>query len=149
MINIQQLQYPVGIPLLGYLKSKMLIQIRVTVPAPAPKSVEYAFLQVMFERMKLEKEEGRGGHSGTPAAPTRVIDTVLTDSAGPVQTTSTTTSPTALRSEQDEAKSKLAKLDDRLKKLNLYSSLLNIGTLTGLTWHLVYLSQRLVASGSS
>ncbi|KAJ8436950.1 hypothetical protein Cgig2_017375 [Carnegiea gigantea] len=104
--------------------------------------------KVMFERMKLEKEEGRGAHGSTPA-PTRVIDTVLTDSAGRVQTASTTTSPTPPRPEQDEAKSKLAKLDDRLKKLNSYSSLLNIGTLMGLTWHLVYLSQRLAAGRSS
>ncbi|KNA04516.1 hypothetical protein SOVF_198990, partial [Spinacia oleracea] len=111
--------------------------------------------KAMFDRMKLEKEEGRGRNR--TASPTRVIDTVVTDSAGPVPTTTTTTAATTTttppesitpvgRSEEDKAKSKLARLDERLKKLNSFSSLMNIMTLMGLTWHLVYLSQRLRAN---
>ncbi|XP_074273338.1 uncharacterized protein LOC141596954 [Silene latifolia] len=104
--------------------------------------------KVMFGRMKLEKEEGRGiDGRGTPA---RVIDTVVTDAvptttatATATHTTVAATEPATTRSEQDRVKNKLAKLDYRLKKLNSYSSLLNIMTLMGLTWHLVYLAQRL------
>lgn len=119
-----------------------------------------AFAQAMFDRMKLEKEEGRG--RDRVSAPTRVIDTVVDDSTGPIPTTTTTTTTTAAGGtttapastapartpEDDAAKTKLAKLDNRLKKLNSYSSLLNIMTLMGLTWHLVYLSQRLRATNS-
>ncbi|KAL0664863.1 hypothetical protein Bca4012_101701 [Brassica carinata] len=60
----------------------------------------------MFERMKAEKEEGRGGGERT--------------------------------SEQD-----LRKKLEKLSKLNTYSSWLNIQTLMSLTWHFVYLGQRL------
>lgn len=60
----------------------------------------------MFERMKAEKEEGRGGGERT--------------------------------SEQD-----LRKKLEKLSKLNTYSSWLNILTLMSLTWHFVYLGQRL------
>ncbi|XP_010682507.2 uncharacterized protein LOC104897327 [Beta vulgaris subsp. vulgaris] len=116
--------------------------------------------KAMFDRMKLEKEEGRG--RDRVSAPTRVIDTVVDDSTGPIPTTTTTTTTTAAGGtttapastapartpEDDAAKTKLAKLDNRLKKLNSYSSLLNIMTLMGLTWHLVYLSQRLRATNS-
>ncbi|KAL9229063.1 hypothetical protein vseg_004579 [Gypsophila vaccaria] len=102
--------------------------------------------KVMFERMKLEKEEGRGLDSR--GAPTRVIDTVVTEPTGAAPITATTARTTVTeaqptRPDQDAVKSKLSKLDERLKKLNSYSSLLNIMTLVGLTWHLMYLSQRL------
>ncbi|XP_021767182.1 uncharacterized protein LOC110731618 [Chenopodium quinoa] len=110
--------------------------------------------KAMFERMKLDKEEGRG--RDRVSTPTRVIDTVVSDSAGATPTTTATTTTTigttktapskTSRSEQDKAKTKLAELNDRLKKLNSLSSFLNIMTLMGLTWHLVYLSQRLRAN---
>ncbi|KAL2893528.1 hypothetical protein RDABS01_009437 [Bienertia sinuspersici] len=108
--------------------------------------------KTMFNRMKLEKEEGRGRDKDHVSAPTRVIDTVVDDttSPAPTATTTATTEPTtttlAAKAAEDEAKTKLGKLDNRLKKLNSYSSLLNIMTLMGLTWHLVYLSQRLRAN---
>lgn len=66
----------------------------------------------MFERMKVEKEEGRGGE----------------------------------RTNEQELRRKLEKLSERLSKLNTYSSWLNILTLLGLTWHFVYLGQRLGAA---
>ncbi|KAK9758164.1 hypothetical protein RND81_01G211800 [Saponaria officinalis] len=113
--------------------------------------------KVMFERMKLEKEEGRG--IDTRGAPAKVIDTVVTEptttAAAPTTTTTATTAAARTttvagtqpaRPDQEAVKSKLGKLDERLKKLNSYSSLLNIMTLAGLTWHLVYLSQRLGAT---
>ncbi|XP_057746302.1 uncharacterized protein LOC130965553 [Arachis stenosperma] len=75
--------------------------------------------KLMFERMKLEKEEGRGREdmTGEPAT-------------------------TTLGAEQDAFRSKILKLNEKLKKLNSYSSILNILTLMFLTWHLVYLAQR-------
>ncbi|XP_020214798.1 transmembrane protein 205 [Cajanus cajan] len=72
--------------------------------------------KLMFERIKIEKEEGRGmsgSGSGTGTA------------------------------EQDAVRSRIIKLNDKLKKFNSYSSLLNIINLMSLTWHLVYLAQRL------
>lgn len=66
----------------------------------------------MFERMKAEKEEGKGGE----------------------------------RTSEQVVRRKLEKLSERLSKLNTYSSWLNILTLMSLTWHFVYLGQRLGAA---
>ncbi|KAL1214488.1 Late embryogenesis abundant protein [Cardamine amara subsp. amara] len=71
--------------------------------------VEPRATKAMFERMKVEKEEGRGGE----------------------------------RTSEQELRRKLEKLSERLSKLNTYSSWLNILTLMSLTWHFVYLGQRL------
>ena len=70
----------------------------------------------MFERMKAEKEEGRGGGGGGE------------------------------RTSEQEVRRKLEKLSERLSKLNTYSSWLNIMMLMSLTWHFVYLGQRLGAA---
>lgn len=67
----------------------------------------------MFERMKAEKEEGRGGGE---------------------------------RTSEQEVRRKLERLSERLSKLNTYSSWLNIMMLMSLTWHFVYLGQRLGAA---
>ncbi|GMH00344.1 hypothetical protein Nepgr_002183 [Nepenthes gracilis] len=113
-------------------------------------SLEPRASKVMFERMKAEKEERRGRDNFMQ--PTKVGGTFVTGAAAPVTTTTTTTT-TAVRTtatqpppptrERAEAKSKMENLTNRLKKLNLYSSLLNIIVLMGLSWHLSYLSQRL------
>ncbi|XP_010244844.1 PREDICTED: uncharacterized protein LOC104588560 [Nelumbo nucifera] len=107
--------------------------------------------KVMFERMKAEKEEGRGRDVDTVAEPPPVsgLTTTTTPTASggakPIGTTgtTTTTSSRAKLAEQEEAKTRLGKLNQRLKQLNTYSSFLNVLTLMGLTWHLVYLGQRL------
>ncbi|KAK8260825.1 hypothetical protein V6Z12_D13G144300 [Gossypium hirsutum] len=78
--------------------------------------------KVMFERMKMEKEDGRGRHDFV-AEGSRAI------------------APTS--SEQEVIKRTMGRLNVRLKKLNTNSSMLNILTLMALTWHLVYLGQRL------
>ncbi|XP_041017648.1 uncharacterized protein LOC121259909 [Juglans microcarpa x Juglans regia] len=65
--------------------------------------------KIMFERIKMEKEEGR--ERGTD-------------------------------SEQEIIRIRIVRLNDKLKKLNTYSSFLNILTLMALSWHLVYLGQR-------
>ncbi|GAB2271910.1 hypothetical protein Dimus_006738 [Dionaea muscipula] len=104
--------------------------------------------KVMFDRMKVEKEEGRGREG--MAQPTRVMDTTFAEAAGPGAPAAPGTGThavaphPALTRGQEEARAKLETLNNRLKKLNMYSSLLNLMTLMGLSWHLVYIS----ASGS-
>ena len=107
-------------------------------------------MQVMFEKMKMEKEEGRGTGDVSITPTAEVIDSVPTDEAESTASTTTKTTTTAAKAtsppaqqEEDEAKSKISKLDRRLKQLNSYSSLLNITTLMGLTWHLMYLGEHL------
>ncbi|CAN6844681.1 unnamed protein product [Brassica oleracea] len=75
--------------------------------------VEPRATKAMFERMKAEKEEGRGGGE---------------------------------RTSEQEVRRKLERLSERLSKLNTYSSWLNIMMLMSLTWHFVYLGQRLGAA---
>ncbi|KAL5843450.1 hypothetical protein ACOSQ4_009408 [Xanthoceras sorbifolium] len=108
--------------------------------------------KVMFERMKVEKEEGRG-REGRVSETNRAAETgTTTTTTDPVvetttATTTTTTTTTATRlqhyPEQEVVRSKLTRLSERLKKLNTYSSILNILTLMSLSWHLVYIGQRL------
>ncbi|XP_023550065.1 uncharacterized protein LOC111808367 isoform X1 [Cucurbita pepo subsp. pepo] len=88
--------------------------------------------KVMFERLKVEKEEGKGIED-IAAEPRDANDNP------PAVTTSTATQVV----EREAVKSRIVGLNKRLKKLNSYSSLLNLLTLMALTWHLVYLSQRL------
>ncbi|CAL0334307.1 unnamed protein product [Lupinus luteus] len=88
--------------------------------------------KLMLERMKIEKEEGRGRDDMTSGA--RELD--------PKQP-STATTTTTQGTEHDAVKSKIMKLNEKLKKLNSYSSILNILNLMSLTWHLLYLAQRL------
>lgn len=92
----------------------------------------------MFERMKLQKEEGRGREELT-AEPRQVSESSQPVAAEPGASTKTSTTPPAVSS---PAALEL-QLNDRLKKLNSYSSFLNILTLMALSWNLVYLGQRL------
>ncbi|KAI3785370.1 hypothetical protein L1987_44488 [Smallanthus sonchifolius] len=86
--------------------------------------------KTMYERMKIEKEEGRG-----VAVPTRdgVVDhsdaTVMRPHANVV-----------------EERQDVLKLNEKLKRLNSYSSALNISTLVALTWHMAYMGTRVHAS---
>ncbi|XP_020593336.1 uncharacterized protein LOC110033633 [Phalaenopsis equestris] len=76
--------------------------------------------KAMFERMKLAKEEGRG----------RDVADVVTELATPGAQPTAATTPLANASTSKK----------RLKSLNNYSSLLNVLTLMGLSWHLVSLA---------
>ncbi|XP_059630945.1 uncharacterized protein LOC132273867 [Cornus florida] len=93
--------------------------------------------KVMFEKLKIEKEEGRGREGDSVAEPSSKVTAPGTDHAAPSVTGATTTTSSASKAER------LERLNERLKKLNAYSSFLNIVTLMALTWHLVYLGQRL------
>ncbi|XP_054814028.1 uncharacterized protein LOC129314571 [Prosopis cineraria] len=89
--------------------------------------------KVMFERMKIEKEEGRGRGDFTAELNKGSQHTTRTNPAA--------TAPTKEGGEKDVIRSRIIRLNDKLKKLNSYSSLLNILNLMSLTWHLVYLAQ--------
>ncbi|KAK4256414.1 hypothetical protein QN277_009282 [Acacia crassicarpa] len=99
--------------------------------------------KVMFERMKIEKEEGRGredlaselGKGSPHSTPTGTNNPSTT-----ADTTAAATTPTK-EAEHDVVRSRIIRLNDKLKRLNSYSSLLNILNLMSLTWHLVYLAQ--------
>lgn len=103
----------------------------------------------MFERMKIEKEEGRGREDIINAERSRTTEEHQ-NSPDPKKTSTTTTSNLAAeraesllqRKEHDDAvRARIVKLNNKLKKLNSYSSFLNILNLMSLTWHLVYLAQ--------
>ncbi|CAL9768609.1 unnamed protein product [Musa acuminata subsp. burmannicoides] len=99
--------------------------------------------KVMFERMKIEKEEGRGRDMADVMAEPPVM------ASAPVGTTTTETKrarATSASVEQDGVKCGLVHLNRRLKKLNTYSSLLNLLTLMSLSWHLVHLARQLQVS---
>ncbi|KAK3002514.1 hypothetical protein RJ639_021674 [Escallonia herrerae] len=94
--------------------------------------------KVMFERMKMEKEEGRGTHGLDHAEPSGSVNR----STEP-ETCMASSTTGAGRQEDAAKKSQIIRMNEILKKLNTYSSFLNVLTLMALTWHLAYLGQRL------
>lgn len=103
--------------------------------------------KLMFERMKIEKEEGRGREDVTTTTE-RSRTEEHQNSPDPKKTSTTTTvaaegteSQTQRKEHDDAVRAKIMKLNNKLKKLNSYSSFLNIFNLMSLTWHLVYLAQ--------
>ncbi|KAI5356052.1 hypothetical protein L3X38_008947 [Prunus dulcis] len=101
--------------------------------------------KVMFERMKMEKEEGRERvHVGTRVS----SEAEQQRNTAEVEPTTPVASQVTERREQEVAQADTDRLDEmreRLKKLNSYSSLLNVMSLMSLSWHLVYLAQRLLS----
>ncbi|KAE9593511.1 hypothetical protein Lalb_Chr19g0140471 [Lupinus albus] len=100
----------------------------------------------MLERMKIEKEEGRGRddvmsgeRSGNRTRQHHHHNTTV----DPKEPSTTTTTTTKQGIEHDAMRSRIMKLNEKLKTLNSYSSILNILNLMSLTWHLVYLAQRI------
>lgn len=95
----------------------------------------------------MEKEEGRGRHEfvaegSRVTEALSVADPVAKNSRkGPSTAPAPAVAPTS--SEQEVIKRTMGRLNERLKKLNINSSMLNILTLMALTWHIVYLGQRL------
>lgn len=95
------------------------------------------YVQAMFERLKLEKEEGRGSVGIEPR--TDAERQPLTD-----EPSTTTPSQVPERREHRAVQpqvDRLNKTNQRLKRLNSYSSILNIFSLIALSWHLVYLAK--------
>ncbi|KAL3324260.1 hypothetical protein AABB24_038443 [Solanum stoloniferum] len=99
--------------------------------------------KVMFERLKLEKEDGRGRHIfNLEPRGTRGVESVLE----PTGATKTTAEKSQEQSAAEVVKPQVVKLSQKLKKLNSYSSFLNVLTLMALTHHLVHLTQLLDAT---
>lgn len=86
----------------------------------------------MFERMKVEKEEGRGTEElvGEPGRRATEVGSTISPPENPSQ-------------EQVATHNRIMKLNERLKKLNVYSSFLNILSLMALSLHLVHLGRRI------
>lgn len=75
-------------------------------------------MQVMFERLKMEKEEGRG----------------LENTANPLDA----------KQVMEDQKKKLNSINQQFKTLHGYSSAVNLISLGGLTCHLWHLANRLM-----
>ncbi|GMJ11674.1 hypothetical protein like AT1G72100 [Hibiscus trionum] len=100
--------------------------------------------KVMFERMKMEKEEGRGRPDFVADGERTTETPSVADPAAKISRKVPSPAPTAL--EEEAMKSRMVRLNERLKKLNTNSSVLNILTLMALTWHLVHLGQHLTVT---
>ncbi|CAK8575298.1 unnamed protein product [Lathyrus sativus] len=103
--------------------------------------------KLMFERMKMEKEEGRGREDITSVERNRTEEHLSSPDPKKSYATTTTnrvteeTESPSQRKDYEVVRTKIMKLNNKLKKLNSYSSFLNILNLMSLTWHLVYLAQ--------
>ncbi|KAL0432121.1 UNVERIFIED_CONTAM: Transmembrane protein [Sesamum latifolium] len=168
-VYFKAMAYSVGTALLGHLMSqrKKLSPLSMGMLLPAfnlmaslvMTLVNLLYLEpratkVMFERMKKEKEEGRGrakeGQATGPSA--RVVESTTETAAGRgpvVGGGGATTTEEATQEKLDDAvakpemPTKSSEILLCLRRLNSYSSLLNVVTLMSLTGHLVCLGQRL------
>jgi hypothetical protein len=115
--------------------------------------IEPRATKIMFERIKIEKEEGRGrggeepgqvAEAQTPAIAKAAADQPVTDPAVTSATAcASVPTPFPERGEDDRVRARADELNSKLKRFNSCSSLFNLLTFLGLTWHLVYLSQHL------
>lgn len=100
----------------------------------------FVYLQVMFERMSVENEERkvqRVSRVEGDQPPATAATTTITG-------TEDASDPRVMgRLDQERKNDRILELNQRLKKLNTYSSFLNILTLMLLKIHLIYLAQRL------
>ncbi|GER27523.1 late embryogenesis abundant protein [Striga asiatica] len=111
--------------------------------------------KVMVQRMKKEKEEGavnEGSQMATePSSGTRATGSIAeTAGRGSLATAENLGRKEKQQQKNEEeeiaAKAELARLSEKLRGLNSYSSFLNVLTLMSLTWHLVHLGHRLHAA---
>nr|KAJ0196848.1 hypothetical protein LSAT_V11C700350810 [Lactuca sativa] len=86
--------------------------------------------KLMYERLKIEKEEGRGIAGAAKEG--------IEDAGGPT----VARPPAHIVAERQD----VLRLNEKLKRLNTYSSAFNVLTLVGLTWHMAYMGQRLQAT---
>ncbi|KAH0452331.1 hypothetical protein IEQ34_019630 [Dendrobium chrysotoxum] len=93
--------------------------------------------KVMFERMKLEKEEAKG----RDIADSGVEPAVMGPRATPIGLEQTTKVSETM--EVETVKSRMSRANKTLRRFNTCSSFLNVLSLMALSWHLVYLAQRM------
>ncbi|XP_061362863.1 uncharacterized protein LOC133306545 [Gastrolobium bilobum] len=155
-VYFRAMAYSIGIALLGHVLSHRnrlffskaeTLQAYNLLASLIAVFVNYVYLEpratkLVFERMKIEKEEGRGREDMTPE---RNRTEEHQHTVDPKDTATAAASPTKGK-EQNAVRSRIMKLNDKLKRMNSYSSLLNIMNLMSLTWHLVYLTQRVQRS---
>ncbi|KAJ9568026.1 hypothetical protein OSB04_003992 [Centaurea solstitialis] len=144
-VYFRAMAYCVGAALIGHLVSRRMKSLSSMVEIFQCLSLLSALLmvltnmiwlepkstKVMFERMKIEKEEGRGiAGAAREGIADHGGDTVVRPPSNVVAT-----------ERQD-----VLRMNDKLKRLNSYSSALNVSTLVVLTWHMAYMGQRLQAT---
>ncbi|KAK3142578.1 hypothetical protein QOZ80_4BG0348430 [Eleusine coracana subsp. coracana] len=119
--------------------------------------------KVMFERTKVEKEEGRGQdmadivdppavtvattatYAAAAARAEAAVARTPTDTAtGRTSAAPATATTKATKGDAEMSKSRVLALNKQLKTLNSYSSLCNVLSLMALSWHLVHLARRLL-----
>ncbi|XP_024964694.1 uncharacterized protein LOC112504975 [Cynara cardunculus var. scolymus] len=143
-VYFKAMAYCVGAALLGHLVSRRkeslssikeifqglsllsaLLMVLINMIWLEPRSTK-----VMFERMKIEKEEGRGiAGAVREGIADNGSDTVVRP-------------PANVAAERQD----VLRMNEKLKRLNSYSSALNVSTLVVLTWHMAYMGQRLQAT---
>ncbi|XP_015576426.2 uncharacterized protein LOC8283246 [Ricinus communis] len=152
-VYFRAMAYSIGVALLGHLvghrnlafsrKAEMfqVFNLIASISAVLTNAIylEPLATKVMFEKLKIEKEEGRGRENLAAESNKGEQEQLLRDvpaatAAGAAEATTATRENT----EQQETKSRMVRLNERL---NSCSSFLNVVTLMSLTWHLVYLSQ--------
>lgn len=84
----------------------------------------------MFQRVKLEKDAGRG------RVTSRLTSGIADDAGEPVTATTE-------RQEEVQPETQTSVLSEKLRTLNRLSSYVNVLTLMSLSLHLVYLGQRI------
>ncbi|XP_050230764.1 uncharacterized protein LOC126679812 [Mercurialis annua] len=150
-VYFRAMAYCIGVALLGHLvgqrklvfnRTAEMFQVVNLLAAISVVLMNAFYLEplatkVMFEKLKIEKEEGRGESSSAKPSRAEAEQTTLRADV-PVAATAEAESR-----EQQESRSKMARMNEKLKRLNSYSSFLNVATLMALTCHLVYLGQRL------
>ncbi|KAI3917883.1 hypothetical protein MKW98_000117 [Papaver atlanticum] len=105
--------------------------------------------KVMLEKMKWEKEEGRGLHGPTETharTESRRARTAVGEEVTEELVTERSHEEEVERKARERANNEIEQLNQRLKKLNRYSAFFNILTIMALTWHICYLAQCLYVS---
>ncbi|RZC54118.1 hypothetical protein C5167_012968 [Papaver somniferum] len=105
--------------------------------------------KVMLEKMKWEKEEGRGLHGPGETrvrTETRPARSAVGEEVTEELVTERSHEEEVERRARERANNEIEQLNQRLKKLNRYSAFFNILTIMALTWHIAYLAQCLYVS---
>ncbi|KAI3905000.1 hypothetical protein MKW92_027846 [Papaver armeniacum] len=102
--------------------------------------------KVMLEKMKWEREEGRGIHGPSETQVSSRTRTAVSEYVTEEILTGRSHEEEVERRVREKANNELGKLNQRLKKLNKYSAFFNILTMMTLTWHITFLAQCLYVS---
>ncbi|KAI3943005.1 hypothetical protein MKX01_024928 [Papaver californicum] len=127
--------YDLGIALVFVLVNSLFLEPRAT--------------KVMLEKMKWEKEEGRGLHGPSETrvrTETRRTRTAVGEELTEELVTERSHEDEIERRARERANNEIEQPNQRLKKQNRYSAFFNILTTMAFTWHINYLAQCLFVS---